>query len=264
MLKRWIIAAFITALALILIDRASLPFAPCSERNSGQNNQKSADDDNCPVREGLIVAGMERLSEIPPDVWTALATVAIAAFTLTLWLSSEKMWKITKISADAAEMSAKAAIALELPIIRAHAQKLGYGSSQNGTEQRHCISIDELLLSNLGRTKAFPIEIQIGCTIGNRLPKTPVYCFSKPFPVNTLWEPGHRERVTLREFDFDATPDIYERLRTRRIHLWFYCNLVYLDFMQTRHELSFCWKRNESIGTGTFVEDASPAYNRKT
>ncbi len=44
---------------------------------------------------------------------TAVATAAIALFTWTLWQSSEKMWGVTKVSADAAVEAADAAIAVE-------------------------------------------------------------------------------------------------------------------------------------------------------
>src|SRR4051812_34688666 len=43
---------------------------------------------------------------------TALATIAIAWFTWTLWQSNERMWGTTKVAADAAKASAAA-----LPII---------------------------------------------------------------------------------------------------------------------------------------------------
>jgi hypothetical protein len=103
------IAAIVTAVALFLIDRLSLPFAPCSEHRTVQSDQETPNNDNCAVHEGLIIAGMERLAEIKPEVWTALATIAIAVFTLTLWLSSEKMWRVTRISAIATRRSALAA-----------------------------------------------------------------------------------------------------------------------------------------------------------
>lgn len=52
-------------------------------------------------------------------VITAIATIAIACFTWTLYRSSERMWKITNISAKAARRSANAAksAAHALPII---------------------------------------------------------------------------------------------------------------------------------------------------
>jgi hypothetical protein len=200
------------------------------------------------------------------DDINALSTVVIAIFTMILGLFTISLARSTRIAADAANLSAKAAIALELPVIRAHAQSVGYGSMSAGQGKRSCVSINELFFSNLGRTKAFPLEVRIGCTIGHRLPNTPTYRFTKAFPFNAIWKPdsGGAE-ITLHEFDFDAPPEIYDLLRTDKVQLWFYCSLIYLDFMQARHEAGFCWRCRAQIGnTGTFFEDAAPAYNRKT
>jgi hypothetical protein len=109
MLKRIAIALAITVLTLALIDRASLFIAPCGAGGGGYSNQKTSDDDNCALREGIVIAGIEWLREKPPEVWTALATIAIAAFTLTLWLSNEKMWRITRRSVVISRQSARAA-----------------------------------------------------------------------------------------------------------------------------------------------------------
>jgi hypothetical protein len=196
---------------------------------------------------------------------TAISTTIIAIFTTIFGLFTISLAKSTRVAADAAILSARAAIAIELPVIRADAQKLDYGYVQDETGRRQQVSINELSISNLGKTKAFPIEVQVGCTIGRRLPKTPIYRFTKSFPVNAILEPDQRGvEVSLSEFEFEAPPDIYNMLRARSINLWFYCNLVYFDFMQARHQAGFCWKRHETTGTGAFFEDPTPAYNRKT
>jgi hypothetical protein len=70
--------------------------------------------------------------------------------------------------------------------------------------------------------------------------------------------------ISLTEFGFDVPSNIYDQLRANSVSLWFYCNLIYLDFMQTRHEAGFCWQRHESIGAGHLRPDPTPAYNRKT
>jgi hypothetical protein len=174
----------------------------------------------------------------------------------------------TRIAANAANLSAKAAIAIDLPIIRAHAQTPGYGTSTppGAAKPKHTVSVNQVFFSNLGRTRAFPIALQIGCTIGERLPKTPVYDFTRPSKINAILEAeSDGAEITLHEYDFDAPPDIYDMLREKKANWWFYCNLIYLDFMQTRHEAGFCWKCNATVGSmGTFIEDATPAYNRKT
>jgi hypothetical protein len=58
--------------------------APCEYGNT-KNNEKSTSHYECTAREGVIIAGTEWLAELKPEVWTALATIAIAAFTGTLW-----------------------------------------------------------------------------------------------------------------------------------------------------------------------------------
>ncbi len=197
---------------------------------------------------------------------TAISTAIIAIFATIFGLFTISLAKSTRIAADAAILSARSAIAIELPIIRANAQKLDFGYVQEETGQRrNQVSISELFIANLGKTKAFPVEVQIGCTIGHRLPKTPVYRFTRSFPVNAILEPDQKGvEVPLSEFEFDAPPDIYNLLRARSTTMWFYCNLVYSDFIQVRHEAGFCWKRHESNGMDTLFEDPTPAYNRKT
>jgi hypothetical protein len=105
MLGRWLIAILLTVLALVVIDRVSLVIAPCSEYSDARNNHDGSYNKECSAREGLIIAGIKWLADIKSESWTALATVAIAAFTLTLWLSSEKMWRVTRISTAAARRS---------------------------------------------------------------------------------------------------------------------------------------------------------------
>jgi hypothetical protein len=169
-------------------------------------------------------------------------------------------------AANAADLSARAAIALELPIIRMNAGGLGYGINQDGKgSQQHVCSVDRIFLSNLGKTKAFPIEVQFGWTVGDRLPDDPVYPFVKTFPTNDILDPAKEAvEVSLRQFEYETIPDLYDRLRALDISLWFYCKLVYLDFMDTRREVGFCWKQFETIGMGILRPDAAPTYNRKT
>jgi len=195
----------------------------------------------------------------------AISTAIIAIFTTIFGLFTISLAKSTRIAAEAAILSARTAIAIELPIIRAGPQELGYGYVQDEAGRRQQVSINKLFISNLGKTKAFPIEVQIGCAIGRSLPKTPIYRFTKSFPVSAILEPDQRGvEVSLSEFEFEAPPDIYNLLRDRSTNLWFYCNLVYIDFMQMRHEAGFCWKSHETTGVGAFFEDPTPAYNRKT
>jgi hypothetical protein len=147
MLKRFLIAFPLMILSLAAIDRASLLIAPCREYRSAQNNYDGTNKDNCAVRESLIVAGVERLYETPPEVWTALATIAIAAFTLTLWLSSEKMWKISQ---DTLVVSNRPWVSILSPSV---ISQLTW--EDKGARVTICITI-----RNVGKSPAFDIAVE--------------------------------------------------------------------------------------------------------
>jgi hypothetical protein len=254
-----IAAVIMSLVALSLIDWGTsfLGVGPCVIQRI----------DGCAYHGGAFVAAISAATEWKPETWTALGTVVIAIFTTVLGVFTVSVANSTRIAAKAAELSARAAIAIELPLIRARAGQLGYGVSQNGPgPQRYACYVDKLLFSNLGKTRAFPIEVQFGWTVGNKLPKAPIYPFTKSLPTNAILEvdPKTAGEVWLKEFDFETSSDLYDRLRTRKTSLWFYCNLIYSDFMQTRHEAGFCWKQHETTGMGILRDDPTPAYNKKT
>lgn len=192
-----------------------------------------------------------------------LATVALCIATIGLYVTGEKQTRVALKAANAAELNARAAVAVELPIIRMTAGMVGYGNDQDKKgKKRYVAWVSSLKLSNQGRTKAFPVELHLGCTIGDDLPRTPTYTFTKVFPVDAILDPEKAEEIELAEFDFETSLQTFELLQFRGTDLWFYCNLIYQDFMNERHEAGFCWKQHETIGPGILVADATPAYNR--
>lgn len=167
-------------------------------------------------------------------------------------------------SADAAMLSAQAAVAIQLPIIRIKPDDLGHADGHTGGKQFEECSVDSVILSNLGPTKAFPIEILYGWAIGNELPPEPNYRYVDTFLPNFILEPDPkitpRKRLTL------GMP--LEAGQWREIlkgnYLWFYCALRYEDFMGTTHSHGFCWRwANTGMGLAWRVDDTK-AYNRKT
>jgi hypothetical protein len=153
------------------------------------------------------------------------------------------------IAANAADLSARAAIALELPLIRASNPKFGTSDVQDTTgAKRYTCYVNQLFFYNHGRTRASPIEVQIGLTIGDKLPKEPIYLHIKSFSPNVIMEPNPAAffEANFPEFNFDRPPDLWKILHSKSTNLWFYCNLVYLDFMDTRREASRAFPRFES------------------
>src|SRR6202043_377548 len=97
---------------------------------------------------------------------------------------------------NAADLSARAAVALELPIIRVMPERFSYGSSLDGGGDNLRINwcvISHLNFANGGRTKAFPIEVQCGWSAGDKLPDVPAYTFTKLFSVNSIVDPTDEE-----------------------------------------------------------------------
>lgn len=214
----------------------------------------------------------QRLSVIWDRTWedpVAFYTFVLGLFTFCLVAVSLgqgyflfRSDRTARIAANAAKRSADAAIALELPIIRAEPGKFGYGSGRGGSSG-HQVWISAIWLANIGKTKAFPIELQLGHTLGKTLPEIPAYPLKKPFPVNAVLTDQQLE-FSLLDMSFEVPADTYDALRNNTVNLWLYCNLVYLDFMQNRHEAGFCWERYETIGMGRLRPDPTQAYNRKT
>jgi hypothetical protein len=204
----------------------------------------------------------------------AFGTVLIALFTFVLYRSTTKLWlagerqiEVARTAANAADLSARAAIAIELPVIKAEPDQFGFGSKQNGDGPRieYC-GVGLVNFANLGRTQAFPVEVQYGWTFGKNLPAIPGYAFTKRFRIDDIINQGGGTAfLNLDEdFAFEQGADPSEEVRRATSGLWFYCCIVYLDFMQNRHESGFCWRRHEVRGSGFFLVDSTPAYNRKT
>jgi hypothetical protein len=91
-MKRLLIAVMVVFAVLAIVDRASQFLPPCMLYPSEQNYNDPATQYYCATREGIIIAGVEFLYDLKPEVWTALFTLAIAIFTLTLKLSTDKLW----------------------------------------------------------------------------------------------------------------------------------------------------------------------------
>lgn len=171
--------------------------------------------------------------------------------------------KTARIAAEAADRSARAAIGIQLPIIRIRPDDLGHGDSVVGGEPYEECTVHSVVLSNLGATKAFPTEILYGWTMGEVLPGKPSYRASDKFLPNIILDPD--PKVTPRKtltLGMPLKPGEWSKICGGN-YLWFYCTLLYDDFMETRREAAFCW-RWAYVGSGVaWRPDNTPAYNRK-
>lgn len=206
------------------------------------------------------------------------ATVALAALTAILAFFAFKQSRDMKKSlalankaADAADKSARAAIGLELPIIRMIPDNLISGSTQSGDELIVSYAVSSIVFANYGRTSAFPIEVKSGMIIGDELPPEPRYSSNDMFAMDASLDPTHsnqsspitREKrltncvVVLREGEHD-------KIHSDTTNVWLYCSLVYRDFMDERREVGLCWRLTRYGYDREWRPDTTPAYNRKT
>jgi hypothetical protein len=207
-------------------------------------------------------ASWERIFD-KPDAYVALFTAVLAVSTIALWQSNEKMWAVTKIAADAADRSARASISLQLPIIRIAPDKLGHGETKMGRHIIEEVSVANVVISNLGATKAFPTELLYGWVIGDTLPDEPRYTWIDRFPVNLILE-ANPNITPFKRLNGAAPiqPDDWTKICAGN-YLWFFCSLLYEDFMAEKHSHGFCWRwTNTGGGMGWRAEDR-PSYNRK-
>ncbi|UGY28167.1 hypothetical protein HU675_0016180 [Bradyrhizobium septentrionale] len=168
-------------------------------------------------------------------------------------------------AAEAAALSARAGIAIQLPIVRIVPDNLGWGDVVEAGKHRAYCSVMAITFSNLGPTRAFPVEVRYGIKIGTPLPAEPVYTFTEAFIPNLIFEPDRK--ITPRKRlngDVDIDSSQWPLICQGQIDVWFYCALAYDDFMQTRHETAFCW-RWQNVGMGmAWREFEVPTYTRKT
>jgi hypothetical protein len=206
---------------------------------------------------------------VPTDS-VGLYTLVLAAFTFLLVVVSTAQGffllrsdKTARIAANAAALSAKAAIAIELPVIAALPESFSWAVGQKPNDNHTC-HVQHIAFYNHGRTDAYLSEIKCGWIAGHGLPAVPNYQFVRQIEVDKILKQNTGADVGIVKFEFAVAPTFFDQLRTGEARLWFFCCLVYTDFLQQTHEAGFCWERWQRPGAGGFKIETAKAYNRKT
>ena len=104
------VAAFVVILTtlFVAVERTSSPFFQACINEQGDHKAQHAAEEN-PATFGTVVTAYVRCSGRFIDRHdasiTALATIIIAAFTFTLWVSNEKMWSATEKTVELTRQS---------------------------------------------------------------------------------------------------------------------------------------------------------------
>src|SRR5260370_33220925 len=115
MLKRALISALIILPMLAFIDWASSPLVqPCPVDGAVgtelQQIYNSLINHRCPYEGGVVIEGLHFAASWSPQVWTAIAGMAIALFTVVLGCFTVSLAHSTRIAADAASNLADDAV----------------------------------------------------------------------------------------------------------------------------------------------------------
>lgn len=266
MLKRALIAFFL--LGGVALGQSSAPPPPSEQhQNATEHPPTAKTEQKRPAK-----TWRENLSSIWDSTWDepvvfyafvlAVLTGVLALVSFVQGIFLFRADKTARISAEAANRSARAAIGIKLPIIRVKLDSLSLGKTSDGED----VSVYQAFIYNLGETKAFPVEILYGFTIGDVLPARAAYQFLAKFSINEIIEPKPNiETPTSIQLPMSAPLKSGDSQKiSAGNYLWFFGHLRYRDFMDEMRTQGFCF-RWAYVGSGVdWRVDETPAYNQKT
>lgn len=241
---------------------------------------------------------------------TAFATAFIAWFTWTLRRSTDKLYlageeqrksneiladkqlrqaklqfltqasqtrsalAIARISADAATLSAKAAIGIELPVLGLDSPELGHlekpipegvGYAVITLKEfpgRYSI-IPWMKIHNAGRTPAFLKELAVGWEISSEQPKSPAFKRTYPYSAGEMVKERGDYDAEL-HFQIDLTESEIATIKAKESFLWCCVCVKHLDFLRNQHDATFFWRWNNPGGGMYFFEAGGTPYTQFT
>ncbi len=265
--------AFLLPLMLLFCALADTSWSS-EQQPQNQYCKTSEPQSNCtPQRDNPTKIWRERLSIIWNRTWddpVAFYTFILSIFTALLALVSVfqigflmSADKTARLAAQAADLSARSAIGLQLPIIRMRPGNLSHGHSVLEGKTREVCAVSYVNVVNIGATKAFPQEVVYGWTVGSKLPRKPRYTSGDKFPINYILNTDADETIKNLTGDLQLKEGEWEEIREGN-HFWFYCKIIYEDFMGETRSHGFCWRwANVGMGLEWRIDDTK-AYNQRT
>jgi hypothetical protein len=227
-----------------------------------------------------IITSILALLEKHNALIAAIATGFIAWFTWNLRQSTEKMWIETRKAANAADLSARAAVIVEFPIIRTawigpellavaefpKGEEPYCGQANDGTPTILSV-VAELEYRNYGRSPAFPIGMLLGYSVVDRLPEIPNYTKKGEMSPNAILKQRTTSKIDI-HYGIELTEEDRAKIDTGAAKLWFFVRMTYLDIMDRPYFIGSCWqwsKRNPADALMYFLDDgtAPPAYTKR-
>jgi hypothetical protein len=186
-----------------------------------------------------------------------------------------------RIAATAADLSAKAATAIEFPVVRTNwmgpelmatdeivRPNSTYGGAVNDGWPTRFSVISDIEFRNYGRTPAFAEQISLGIRVTDRLAGVPHYTDIVRCEPNTVIGARDNGEIEI-HFGFELADEQIRMIEKSDAVLWFYGKLTFRDVLDRPHDTGFCWqwgRQNEADGISYFFDDGSApaAYVTKT
>jgi hypothetical protein len=185
------------------------------------------------------------------------------------------------IAANAADLSARAASAIEFPVVRTNwmgpemmatdeliQPKAPYAGTVDDGWPTRFSAIGGVEFQNYGRTPAFAVEISLGVSVANQLSEVPTYTYVVRCGPNTVIGARDNKEIEV-HFGFELTEEQVGMIEGTEAVLWLYGRLTFRDVMDRPHDIGFCWqwgRQNEADSISYFFDEgnAPVAYTIKT
>lgn len=187
-----------------------------------------------------------------------------------------------RLAAQAAELNARAAIGIELPVLRVRPPddivqtdrpidgNHPYGGTVNDGPLTQFSAIGLLTVENHGRTPAFPNSLSVGWQVAHELPEAPDYRVTTTLNHSVVIKSTDQITLDL-HYGIELTEQDIASCIAGTSWLWFYGELTYRDFLHEEHKHRFCWRhadRNPPDGPAFFFFSSDgqppPAYIRSS
>ncbi len=295
-----ILAAALLSLTFALAIAQANPPSPSSaigaqdkQGLAGQGKNESANDQGGTASSPIVVKLLptqqsqqkttndanDREQKEAEERLAVISNLLLVLFNGVLAVCTIALFVVTRKTANAAEMNARAVIGLEIPILRARLAELTSlrepmpekGSFSGGIDSyppgKHS-AVGHIEFINYGRTPAFPVKFDAGWMVSERLPAEPVYLKSCDIPHAAVIRPDDDYTIDAC-FGINITEAEVAVCRAEKAWLWFYGKLSYTDFLGMDREAKFCWRfKNYNADFGSvsfgFASDGNPpaAYIR--
>lgn len=280
------------AIALLIFSAVASAQQPAPQGNTAPAAVSTKASDRKEV--GAQLDAVRQMSpgqdSMPPLVeLIGIASVSVAALQLLLFFWQLVLMRRTvndaaasalaaKEAANAASLNAKAAIGVELPLIRTSVfglMKLNGpidphdppgGSVNTGFPEAFCCC-GPIEFKNSGRSPAILESVELGWQVAAELPPVPVYNVSVSIEHLPAILPGGEVQLPYEPL-IQLAGDEQAAVKNGTRWIWLYGSLHYIDFMEVRRQARFCVRYEHRprgiLNPFAFFGDCSPprAYVR--